>query len=77
MIASNVRCGGAGAKTIALLAGAELPVAAHVILRSRRRLLRHLRDRDADKAVREMNRHLERLHKMWLSGDYEGSRTRR
>jgi DNA-binding FadR family transcriptional regulator len=57
------------------LAVAVGPSTDDVILRSRRRLLRNLRDRDADKAVREMNRHLEQLHKMWLTGEYEGSRT--
>jgi DNA-binding FadR family transcriptional regulator len=46
------------------------------ILRSRRRLLNHLGNRDAEKAVQEMDRHLKRVHKMWLTGAYEGSRTR-
>lgn len=44
-----------------------------IILRSRRRLLGHLRKGDADKAAQESERHLKRLHRMWLAGTYEGS----
>ncbi|KAA9166040.1 FadR family transcriptional regulator [Amycolatopsis acidicola] len=44
-----------------------------IILRSRRRLLGHLRKREAEKAVQEAERHLKRIHRMWLTGAYEGS----
>ncbi|MFF5988519.1 FadR/GntR family transcriptional regulator [Prauserella flavalba] len=44
-----------------------------IVLRSRRRLLGHLHKRDADKAVLEAERHLKRIHKMWLTGSYAGS----
>lgn len=44
------------------------------VTRSRRRLLARLRDRDAEGAVQEMERHLHRLHKRWLTGVYDGSR---
>lgn len=44
------------------------------VTQSRRRLLARLRAGDADGAVREMERHLHRLHKRWLTGAYEGSR---
>jgi GntR family transcriptional repressor for pyruvate dehydrogenase complex len=37
------------------------------VLPSRRRLLAHLRARDADSAVMEMQKHLERLHRHYLS----------
>jgi DNA-binding FadR family transcriptional regulator len=59
------------------LALAVGPSTDDIIVRSRRRLLRHLRNRDADKAVLEMQRHLKRLHRMWLTGAYQGSRTSR
>jgi GntR family transcriptional repressor for pyruvate dehydrogenase complex len=42
------------------------PSSDDVIVRSRRRLLRHLRNRDGDKAAEEMRRYLNRLHRMWL-----------
>ncbi|GAA5153620.1 FadR/GntR family transcriptional regulator [Pseudonocardia eucalypti] len=53
------------------------PATDDVTLRSRARLLGHLRRRDADQAVAEMEHHLRRLHEMWLTGAYEGSRTPR
>lgn len=34
---------------------------------SRRKFLRHLRERDADAAVAEMEAHMQRLHRYWLS----------
>lgn len=46
------------------------------VMKSRQRLLAKLRERDADGAVREMERHLQRLHKRWLTGAYQGSRRR-
>lgn len=45
-----------------------------LVTRSRRRLLDHLRARDADAAVREMEDHLQALHDRWLTGAYQGSR---
>jgi GntR family transcriptional regulator, transcriptional repressor for pyruvate dehydrogenase complex len=47
-----------------------------MVLQSRKRMLKHLRARDADAAVAEMERHLKRLHKMWLTADYPGSHYR-
>ncbi|MEV0057645.1 FadR/GntR family transcriptional regulator [Saccharopolyspora shandongensis] len=51
------------------------PTTDDIILRSRRRLLGHLRKRDAEKAVQEAQRHLKRVHKMWLTGSYKGAYT--
>ncbi|TDD87978.1 FadR family transcriptional regulator [Actinomadura darangshiensis] len=51
------------------------PTQSDFMLRSRRRLLTKFRQRDADGAVQEMERYLRRLHKLWLSGSYPGSRT--
>ncbi|MWA03499.1 GntR family transcriptional regulator [Actinomadura sp. LD22] len=51
------------------------PTQGDFMLRSRRRLLARFRQRDADGAVLEMERYLKRLHKLWLSGSYPGSRT--
>ena len=45
------------------------------VLDSRRRLLDHLRARDADAAVAEMQGHQERIHELWVHGLYAGSRT--
>jgi GntR family transcriptional repressor for pyruvate dehydrogenase complex len=41
-----------------------------VILQSRRRLITHLRNGNADRAVRENNRHLKQVHRMWLTGEH-------
>jgi GntR family transcriptional regulator, transcriptional repressor for pyruvate dehydrogenase complex len=51
------------------------PTESDVVLRSRRRLMKHLRARDGEAAVAEMRKHLERMHKMWLDADYKGSRS--
>ncbi|HEY3686854.1 MAG TPA: GntR family transcriptional regulator [Streptosporangiaceae bacterium] len=51
------------------------PTRTDFMLNSRRRLLARFRARDADGAVAEMERCLRRLHKLWLSGAYPGSRT--
>ncbi|MFV2173735.1 FadR/GntR family transcriptional regulator [Actinomadura sp. LOL_016] len=45
------------------------------LVKSRRRLLDRLRERDADGAVAEMESYLKRLHEMWLTGAYPGSRS--
>jgi DNA-binding FadR family transcriptional regulator len=44
------------------------------IVRSRRALLKALRARDSDAALAELARHFTKLHKMWLSGSYDGGR---
>ena len=44
------------------------------VMQSRRRLMDKLRERDADGAAAEMERHLRRLHQRWLTGSYDGSR---
>lgn len=44
------------------------------VMTSRRRLMEKLRERDADGAVAEMEKHLQRLHQRWLTGSYDGSR---
>jgi DNA-binding FadR family transcriptional regulator len=41
-----------------------------VILQSRRRLLTHLRNGNADRAVAENARHLRQVQRMWLTGDH-------
>lgn len=46
------------------------------IVRSRRALLKALRARDSDAALAELARHFTKLHKMWLSGSYNGGRSR-
>lgn len=51
------------------------PTEDDVVIRSRKRFMKHLHNRDADAAVNEMQRHLERMHKMWVDGYYKGSRT--
>lgn len=38
------------------------------VIQSRRRFLRHLRDRDAEAATAEMSRHLIRLHELFAAG---------
>jgi len=50
------------------------PTENDTVLRSRKRLMKHLRAGDADAAVAEMEKALKRLHKMWLSARYEGAR---
>lgn len=52
------------------------PTEGDVVLRSRRRFMKHLHARDADAAVQEMYRHLERMHKLWVAGYYKGSKLR-
>jgi GntR family transcriptional regulator, transcriptional repressor for pyruvate dehydrogenase complex len=44
------------------------------IVRSRRALLKALRARDSDAALAELARHFTKLHRMWLSGSYNGGR---
>jgi DNA-binding FadR family transcriptional regulator len=44
------------------------------IIRSRRALVRVLHTRDADAAVRELEKYFAKLYKMWLTGDYSGGR---
>lgn len=44
------------------------------IVRSRRALLKALRARDSNAALAELARHFTKLHKMWLSGSYDGGR---
>jgi GntR family transcriptional regulator, transcriptional repressor for pyruvate dehydrogenase complex len=44
------------------------------IVRSRRTLLKALRARNSDAAQAELARHFTKLHKMWLSGSYNGGR---
>lgn len=50
------------------------PIQGDVVIKSRRRLMKHLRAREADAAVLEMQRHLKRLQKLWLSASYPGAR---
>lgn len=50
------------------------PTEGDVVLRSRRRLIKHLRNRDSAAAVEEMRRYLQRMHKLWIKADYKGSR---
>ena len=52
------------------------PTENDVILRSRRTFLKHMHAHDADAAVDEMNRSLQRIHKMWIDGYYKGSKLR-
>lgn len=49
------------------------PTEGDVVLKSRRRLLKHLKNRDADAAVAEMERYLKRMHKLWIDARYEGA----
>lgn len=44
------------------------------IIRSRRALVRALHARDQEAAVRELGKYFDKLHKMWLTGDYSGGR---
>lgn len=44
------------------------------IIRSRRALMRALHARDPEAAVRELGKYFDKLHKMWLTGDYSGGR---
>lgn len=59
-------------RAVVLAAG---PTEGDIVLRSRRKLMKHLRNRDSAAAVAEMRRHLQRMHKLWLDADYEGART--
>ena len=40
-----------------------------VVLRSHRLILKHVRARDADAAVAELQRHINRVHKHWVDGE--------
>lgn len=51
------------------------PIQDRSMVASRSRLLRHLKERDAESAIAETERHLRRLHRLWLDGNYSGSRT--
>lgn len=51
------------------------PTEGDVVLQSRRRLMVHMRNRDADAAVAEMHEHLQRMAQLWIDGYYKGSRT--
>jgi GntR family transcriptional repressor for pyruvate dehydrogenase complex len=53
------------------------PTEDDVVLRSRRRFMKHLWARDSAKAVKEMQRSLQELHKLWLEADYKGARAAR
>lgn len=44
------------------------------IIRARRTLLRHLKARDAEAAAASLEKYFDRLHRTWLTGNYEGSR---
>jgi DNA-binding FadR family transcriptional regulator len=52
------------------------PTEGDIVLRSRRRFMKHLHNRDADAAVEEMYSHLKRMHKLWVAGYYKGSKLR-
>lgn len=41
-----------------------------VVLRSHRLVLKHVRAQDADAAAAEMQRHINRIHKHWVDGQY-------
>lgn len=49
------------------------PTEGDIVLRSRRRILKHLEKRDADAAVAEMERYLKRMHKLWIDARYQGA----
>ena len=59
-------------RTVVLSVG---PTRDDMILRSRKRILTCLRERDVAGAVAEMTEHLSRLHAIWLEADYEGARS--
>lgn len=44
------------------------------VIRSRRAVMKALHARDSDAAVIELSKYFSKLHKMWLSGSYEGVR---
>lgn len=44
------------------------------ILRYRRALIRALEARDPDAATKALGKYFDRLHRMWLAGDYDGAR---
>lgn len=44
------------------------------IIRSRRRLLKALHARDKEAAVAELTKYFNKLHRMWVNGNYEGGR---
>ena len=46
-----------------------------VVLRSHRLVLTHVRSRDADAAVAEIQRHIRRMHKHWVDGRYGRAET--
>jgi GntR family transcriptional repressor for pyruvate dehydrogenase complex len=52
------------------------PTEDDVVLRSRRRVLKHLKNRDAEAAVAEMERYLKKMHGLWISADYAGAHHR-
>jgi len=52
------------------------PTRDDTIVRARRTLLKALHARDSDAAVRELARYFDQVHRMWLSGAYEGSQKR-
>jgi GntR family transcriptional repressor for pyruvate dehydrogenase complex len=45
-----------------------------VVLRSHRLVLKHVRARNADAAVAELERHVNRIHKHWVDGEYSRKR---
>jgi len=51
------------------------PTEGDIVIRSRRRFLKHLRAGETEAAVEEMNRYLQRLHKLWVKAEYRGSRS--
>lgn len=44
------------------------------VFRSRRKLVKHLRARDADSAVKEMQSYLHRTHMWWVNADFQDAR---
>lgn len=52
------------------------PTESDIVLRSRRRVLKHLANRDADAAVAEMERYLKQMQKLWVDARYDGAHNR-
>jgi GntR family transcriptional regulator, transcriptional repressor for pyruvate dehydrogenase complex len=41
-----------------------------IVVRAHRAILKHVRSRDADAAVAELKKHVTRIHKHWVDGEY-------
>ncbi|MBW8825995.1 MAG: FadR family transcriptional regulator [Acidobacteria bacterium] len=60
--------------TMAEISAALGPIRTDATVKSRVRILKHLRAGDADAAVREMERNLKRVHSLWLAEAGESTR---